>query len=294
MEIDRKPPSDIPTSFVDPKTGRHVLDVIYERFSKPQANSIFDTDDPSIYVKHEVGDRLLGGYRVEAVFEDSKTGFYAEARMPEDREHPPVLVIRGYGSWYPFDGVLQDTPDVFIAELEWQVEAAETVGVGEWIETYYRQDRPPDAIGESLGGKIVQQLAIRYPHALRSVVTFNSLGISSELAKNHQIKNVFHYFTLGEKYAFWANRGDYLPGSCFEISKRGKNWQYRLTQMCLCLDILAVVRSLVQRQRKRVKLWRFARGLFSQFILLKRHNEVILNRDNPVVVPTTIARLRKS
>jgi hypothetical protein len=36
--------------FVDAKTGRHALDVLYERFAKPQLSTVFNPDEPSIYI----------------------------------------------------------------------------------------------------------------------------------------------------------------------------------------------------------------------------------------------------
>ena len=65
--------------FVDRQTGRHSLDVIYEKFAKPQLHDTLKPNNPSIYVRHQEGE-LVHGYIVEKVFEDFKTGFYAEAR----------------------------------------------------------------------------------------------------------------------------------------------------------------------------------------------------------------------
>jgi hypothetical protein len=123
----------IKLDFVDRATGRHLLDCAYERFAKPQLHDTFKPSNPSIYIRHQEGE-LLHGYVVEKVFEDTRTGFYAEGRYCLGYvSDTPILVIRGYGSWYPFDRVLEDTPDVFIARLQRQLKAAEKSGAVDWL-----------------------------------------------------------------------------------------------------------------------------------------------------------------
>lgn len=264
----------IKSDFCDRKTGRHSLDAIYEKFVKPQLHDTLKPNNPSIYVRHQSGE-FVHDYQVEKVFEDGKTGFYAEARSSITYgNYAPILVIRGYGSWYPFDRVLEDTPDVFMAKLERQLKSAETVGAIDWLKQQFVSGNPADVIGESLGGKVAQQIAATYPDCIRSTVTFNALGVSRKLVQASTATNVFHYFTLGERYAFWANRGDYIPGTTFVISRKGKNWWYKIEE--------AIVRraSLDENFRKR----RVLVVMLAQWILLNRHNAIVLNHKNPVVV----------
>jgi len=268
-------------NLIDPVTGRHGLDGLYEQFAKPQIKGLFEPDAPSIYINHQAGQKVLGDYVIEQVFEDSKTGFYAEGRVPFNSNHPPVLVIRGYGSWYPFYRVLEDTPDVFIASWEGQFKSAEKTGAIAWLKYHTQQGQKPDVIGESLGGKVAQQIVIKYSDYIRSTVTYNSLGISPELAKNSQINHIFHYFTLGERYAFWANRGSYLPGYCFQISKQGINWVYKLENKIIAKAKLSEIKTHVKSLNLLQLFWVF----LAQIILLKRHNDIILNCRSPVVNP---------
>lgn len=270
--------------FICPHTGRHILDTIYEIFAKPQLQiqKVSQPDEPSIYIRHQEGQILTGNYQIERVFEDAPTGFYAEGRIPLTGTQPPVLVIRGYGSWYPFERVLEDTPDVFLAHIQRQFKAAEKTKVIEWLKSWGEKGKKPDIIGESLGGKVAQQIAANYPELMRSTVTFNSLGVAPEIAQKSQAKNVFHYFTLGERYAFWANRGDYIPGRVFQISRGGKTCRYKLEERIIKIAKFPVKRS------KRV----FFLMALAQLILLNRHNAVILNTRSPVVIPIELEQLR--
>jgi len=265
--------------FIDQVTGRHGLDRLYEQFAKPQVKGLFEPDAPSIYINHNIGQKVLGYYVIEQVFEDKKTGFYAEGRLPLKANQPPVLVIRGYGSWYPFYRVLEDTPDVFIASWQGQLKAAEKQGAIAWLKQHSQQGQKPDIIGESLGGKVAQQIVLKYSDYIRSTVTYNSLGISPEFTKNSAINNIFHYFTLGERYAFWANQGSYLSGYCFQISKRGVNWVYKLENKIIAKANLSEIKKHLKSRRISQLFWVF----LAQLILLKRHNDLILSSRSPIV-----------
>ncbi|WP_309236629.1 alpha/beta hydrolase [Microcoleus sp. FACHB-672] len=266
--------------FVDPATGRHSLDILYEQFAKPQLSTVLKPNEPSIYIRHLEGQEIAGGYKIEIVFEDPQTGFYAEGRVPLSGTNPPVLVIRGYGSWYPFEGVLEDTPDVFIAGMERHFKSAETQGAVDWLKQQSEAGNQADVIGESLGGKVAQQIAVKYPDCIRSTVTFNSLGVSQKLAETSQARNVFHYFTLGEKYAYWANQGEYIPGQFFQISKNGRSCRYKVEEALIWMGRFRSPARFhpTGRRRKMVLI------ALAQLILLNRHNELILNRRAPVVI----------
>jgi pimeloyl-ACP methyl ester carboxylesterase len=251
--------------FVDRPTGRHLLDSIYEKFAKPQLHDTFKPSNPSIYIRHESGQVVDGNYTIEKVFEDSCTGFYAESRVPISDNNSPVLVIRGYGSWYPFDRVLEDTPDVFMAKVEHQLKAAETVGAIDWLKQQFHSGNPADIIGESLGGKVAQQIVAKYPDYLRSTVSFNSVGVTEKLAQTSTAINVFHYFTLGERYAFWANEGDYIPGTVFVISQKGENWWYKIEEA-----IVRMARFEGKFPKRRVLV-----VILAQLLLVNRHNAIV-------------------
>lgn len=259
-----------------------MLDSIYEKFAKPQLHDTLKPNNPSIYVRHEEGQVVDGDYTIEKVFEDTRTGFYAESRLPVSGNNPPVLVIRGYGSWYPFDRVLEDTPDVFMAKLERQLTSAETVGAVDWIKQQFHNGKPADVIGESLGGKVAQQIVAKYPDYLRSTVSFNSVGVSENLAQTSTAKNVFHYFSLGERYAFWANEGDYIPGTIFVISQKGENCCYKLEE--------AIVRMAHFEGKFRKR--RVLVVILAQLLLVNRHNAIVLNKKKPVVVQIDRAQLQ--
>lgn len=267
--------------FVDSKTGRHLLDAIYEKFAKPQLHDTFKPNNPSIYVRHAVGE-IIDNYLVDKVFEHPETGFYAEARVPVSINNPSVLVIRGYGSWYPFERVLEDTPDVFVSKLERQLKGAEIVGAIDWIKQQFTMGNSADVIGESLGGKVAQQIVVKYPDYIRSTVTFNALGVSEKLVKTSTATKVFHYFTLGERYAFWANGGDYIPGTILIVSQKGENWWYKIEE--------AIVRRATFNGKFRKR--RVLMVLLAQLILLNRHNAIVLNRRKPVVVQIDRAQLQ--
>ncbi|TAF52982.1 MAG: hypothetical protein EAZ60_21755 [Oscillatoriales cyanobacterium] len=243
-------------NFVDRPTGRHLLDFLYEKFAKPQLHDTEEPSNPSIYVRHAEGQVVDGNYTIEKVFEDFRTGFYAESRLPVSGNNPPVLVIRGYGSWYPFDRVLEDTPDVFVAKLERQLKAAETVGAVDWIKQQWSSGNPADVIGESLGGKVAQQIVAKYPEYIRSTVTFNSLGV--------------------------ANGGDYIPGTIFVISQKGKNWWYKIEEA-----IVRMARFEGKFRKRRVLV-----VMLAQWLLLNRHNAIVLNKKKPVVVEIDRAQLQ--
>ena len=268
--------------FVSRPTGRHLLDLIYEKFAKPQLHDTFKPSNPSIYIRHESGQVVDGNYTIEKVFEDSCTGFYAESRVPISDNNSPVLVIRGYGSWYPFDRVLEDTPDVFMAKVEHQLKAAETVGAIDWLKQQFHSGNPADIIGESLGGKVAQQIVAKYPDYLRSTVSFNSVGVTEKLAQTSTAINVFHYFTLGERYAFWANEGDYIPGTVFVISQKGENWWYKIEEA-----IVRMARFEGKFPKRRVLV-----VILAQLLLVNRHNAIVLNKKKPVVVQIDRAQLQ--
>jgi len=205
-------------SLLHQHTARYKRDQIYEQLAKPgQDYSVYNN-------KHYVGEIILGEYRVDQVFQDKASGFYALGLVSVSGEPPPVLVIRGFGNWgrleefptefFPY----KDIPDVVINESNQHLQAAKRVGVIEWLQGNSLRGMKPDLVGQSLGGKVGQQLTVEVPDYIHSLVTFNSIGISSkEFEKYQGTVKIIHYinpadlvpYVLGEKF---------LPGAIFQVS----------------------------------------------------------------------------
>lgn len=196
---------------------RHKRDKIYEQLAKPgNAYSVYSN-------KHYQGEIILGEYLVEQVFQDKSSGFYALGLVSASGENPPVLVIRGFGNWgrleeFPTEFLpYKDIPDVVINESDRHLQAAKKLGVIDWLKDKAFRGMKPDLVGQSLGGKIGQQLTVEVPDYIHSLVTFNSIGISSKEFEKYQGKvKIFHYinpadlvpYLLGEKF---------LPGTIFQV-----------------------------------------------------------------------------
>jgi pimeloyl-ACP methyl ester carboxylesterase len=207
-------------SILNQQIIRHKRDRIYEKLAKPGK-------DYSVYNnKHYQGEIILGEYRVERVFQDKRSGFYALGLVAISGENPPVLVIRGFGNWgrleeFPTEFVpYKDIPDVVRTESDRHFQAAKTVGVIEWLREKAIEGIKPDIVGQSLGGKIGQQLTVEVPDNIHSLVTFNSIGISSKDFERYRGNvEIFHYinpadlvpYVLGDKF---------LPGTVFQVSNQ--------------------------------------------------------------------------
>ena len=204
-------------SLLNEQTVRHKRDKIYEQLAKPG-------NDYSVYNnKHYPGEIILGEYWVEQVFQDKASGFYALGLVSVSGENPPVLVIRGFGNWgrleefptefFPY----KDIPDVVINESNRHLEAAKKVGVIEWLQGNTLSGMKPDVVGQSLGGKVGQQLTVEVPDYIHSLVTFNSIGISSkEFEKYQGTIEIIHYINPADlvPYVFGEK---FLPGIIFQV-----------------------------------------------------------------------------
>ncbi len=190
---------------------------IYEKLSKPG-------NDYSVYFnQHYQGEILLNQYRIEEIFQDKSSGFYALGLEATSRKKHPILLIRGCGNWgkfkdFPKDFLpYQDIPDVIMARSDEHFQSAKKTGVINWLQNQATTARKPDIVGQSLGGKVGQQLVIEAPKYIHSLVTFNAIGISSEEFERYKGKiKIFHYinpadlvpYILGEKF---------LPGKIFQV-----------------------------------------------------------------------------
>lgn len=204
-------------SILNQQTVRHQRDKIYEKLAKPgKGYSVYNN-------QHYQGEIILGEYRVDKVFQDKASGFYAIGLVSVSGDNPPVLVVRGFGNWgnleeFPTEFLpYKDIPDVILAQSDEHFQAAKKVGVIEWLQDKTIKSLKPDVIGQSLGGKIGQQLTIEIPNYIQSLVTFNSIGISLKDFNRYKGEvEIFHYinpadlvpYVLGEKF---------LPGTIFQV-----------------------------------------------------------------------------
>lgn len=202
--------------FFNRLTFRNTCHKNYEQFAKPGSQD-------SVYSnQHYQGEVILKGYLVAEIFEDKASGFYALGLVSKSRKKHPVLVIRGCGNWGDFKDFpkeflpYKDIPDVIINGSDEHYQASKKLGVITWLEKQASLGKKPDLVGQSLGGKVAQQLAIEVPTYIHSLVTFNSIGISEAEFKKYKGKiKIFHYvnpldmvpYVFGEKF---------LPGTILQ------------------------------------------------------------------------------
>ena len=189
---------------------------IYEQIAKPGSKD-------SVYSnQHDQGEVILNKYLIDEIFQDKSSGFYALGLVSTSRKKHPAMIIRGCGNWGDFRDFPQeflpykDIPDVVITGSNEHFQAAKKVGVIKWLEKHHNLGKKPDLVGQSLGGKVGQQLAIEVPEYINSLVTFNAIGISEAEFKKYKGKiKIFHYinpfdlvsYIFGEKF---------LPGTIFQ------------------------------------------------------------------------------
>ncbi|MFB8789604.1 MAG: hypothetical protein U7123_12280 [Potamolinea sp.] len=199
------------------QTFRHQRDEVYEKLAKPG-------NDYSIYSnKHYQGEILLGDYLVEQVFQDKDSGFYALGLVSVSGDNPAVLVVRGFGNWgileeFPKDFFpYQDIPDVFLTLSDEHLQSAKKVGVIQWLQNKAYLGMKAELVGQSLGGKIGQQLTIEAPDFIHSLVTFNSIGISlKELEKFQGNTEIYHYLNAADVVPYVLGEA-FLPGIIFQV-----------------------------------------------------------------------------
>ncbi|MGB5962628.1 MAG: hypothetical protein WBG73_18460 [Coleofasciculaceae cyanobacterium] len=188
----------------------------YEQIAKPG-------NQYSVYSnQHYQGEVILKRYLVVEIFQDKASGFYALGLVSKSRKTHPALVIRGCGNWGDFKDFpreflpYKDIPDVIINGSNEHYQASKKLGVLTWLEKQASLGKKPDLVGQSLGGKVAQQLAIEVPECIHSLVTFNSIGISEAEWKKYKSNiKIFHYvnpldlvpYIFGEKF---------LPGTILQ------------------------------------------------------------------------------
>lgn len=234
-------------SISDQQPIRHPCDQVYEQLAKPG-------NDYSVYRNHHYpGEILLNEYQIEQIFNDRKSGFYAFGLVPTSSNNVPVLVIRGCGNWgslaafptefFPY----RDIPDIILTQSDRQLHAAQKAGVVEWLKKQAIQGNKPDIVGQSLGGKVGQQLTVIASDYIHSLVTFNSIGISEdEFSKYRGNVAIFHYINPVDLFPYIL--GDrFLLGRVFQVfNSQIKTYDFLSQHNKPVLDNSATVIQLVE------------------------------------------------
>ncbi len=204
-------------SSLNHQTVKYHRDKLYEQLAKPG-------NEYSVYSnKHYQGENILGKYLIEQVFQDKDSGFYALGLVSIYGYNHPVLVVRGCGNWGAFENFptefvpYKDIPDVVIAQSDQHFKAAKKTGVIEWLRNKAFMGMKADLVGQSLGGKVGQQLTVEVPEYIHCLVTFNSIGISSEEFERYQGSvEIFHYINPADLVAYVLGE-KFLPGTVFQV-----------------------------------------------------------------------------
>jgi pimeloyl-ACP methyl ester carboxylesterase len=204
-------------SSLNQQTVRQSRHKIYEKLAKPgDAASIYNN-------KHYQGEVILEEYLVKQIFQDKSSGFYALGLVSNSENKPPVLVIRGFGTWgtlkdFPAEFVpYRDIPDVVRTQSNAHFQAAQKNGVIEWLKIQALHGKPSDVVGQSLGGKVGQQLTVEVPEVILSLVTFNSIGISAEECERYKGNvEIYHYINPADLVPYMLGES-FLPGTILKV-----------------------------------------------------------------------------
>lgn len=190
-------------------------DKIYEKIAKPGSQySVYSN-------QHYQGEIILEVYVVAEIFQDKSSGFYALGLVSTKNKHP-VLIIRGCGNWGDFKDFpreflpYKDLPDVVINGSDEHFQAAKKIGVIKWLQKQASLGKKPDLVGQSLGGKVGQQLTIEVPEYIHSLVTFNSIGISKAEFERYKGKvKISHYINPVDVVSYLFGE-KFLPGTMWQ------------------------------------------------------------------------------
>ena len=178
------------------------------------------------------GDYVLGySYRVDEVFRDDQTGFFAVGLIPSNREDlSPVLAVRG----------TDDLPDLL------QDINPNGVGIDQFLNNRDKVENwldkvssiaLPDITGHSLGGALAQRIAADYTkkdNKIGQVITFNSPGINYvNLAtfRPENIEGITHYVVVGDLGSLAGQA--FLPGNVVLL-----NWPDIYTNPAVGLNLI--------------------------------------------------------
>jgi pimeloyl-ACP methyl ester carboxylesterase len=169
------------------------------------------------------GDLLLNGlYKVDQVFNDPTTGFYAVG-LVSTNGRPPVLVPGGTD--FEVADIFDDTNPNGVGFNQFINNREE---VETWLDEVSNDPlknpslAPPDVIGHSLGGALAQHIAVDYTSQgkeLGQIVTFNSPGIDDtvvNLFQEENVEEVTHYIATGDIVSLAGE--EFLPGNFVRLS----------------------------------------------------------------------------
>ncbi|BAY87870.1 Na-Ca exchanger/integrin-beta4 (plasmid) [Calothrix parasitica NIES-267] len=167
--------------------GSEDLHTIYEFIAKDIA-----------YKDYNAGDKIDDyGYKVDKVFDDENTGFFALG-LTSTIGKSPLLAIRGTE---PINDYLKD---IFVDINPKGVGFNQFTSNVETVTGWLNNQENPDITGHSLGGALSQYFASDFTSKggrLNEIVTFNSPGISTEytdIFNSDNAETVNHYITSGD------------------------------------------------------------------------------------------------
>lgn len=233
-QIDTTPPVTPPIGSPD---ALEILDkhTTYEFFAKDVAYKDWTEgqDLSSAYDPQRFKD-IVNGYKVDKVFNDTKTGFFALG-LTSNQGKEPVLAFRGTEPTADlFADIFADIDSPGIGFNQYEANrdvnsADDNVRITplEWLSQVSsdRNKNPnllaPDITGHSLGGSLSQLFATDFTKdgkKLGEIVTFNSPGIPNSKVDEFkvnafntpQVANVTHYIVSGDLVSLGGEA--YLPG----------------------------------------------------------------------------------
>jgi RTX calcium-binding nonapeptide repeat (4 copies)/Lipase (class 3) len=195
----------------------------------------FSLDSSSISGKYLApGDYVLDySYRVDEVFRDGQTGFFAVGLIPNGRYEgflSPVLAVRGT------DDVLDFFQDINPNGVGIDQFLNNRDEVENWLDKV-SSIALPDITGHSLGGALAQRIAADYTakgNKMGQVITFNSPGINYvnvATFRPENIEGITHYVVVGDLVSLAGQA--FLPGNVVLL-----NWSDVDTNPAVGLNLL--------------------------------------------------------
>jgi Ca2+-binding RTX toxin-like protein len=202
----------------------------------------FSLDSSSIGGKYLApGDYVLDySYKVDKVFRDDQTGFFAVGLIPNNnRSFSPVLAVRGTAG-SPLENAFSTIQDL--------LEDADSNGIGinqflnnkdeveNWLDKV-SSIALPDITGHSLGAALAQRIAADYTakgKKMGQVITFNSPGINYvnvATFRPENIEGITHYVVVGDLVSLAGQA--FLPGNVVLL-----NWSDVDTNPAVGLNLL--------------------------------------------------------
>ncbi len=160
------------------------------------------------------------GYYIDRILDDKETGFYAIGFGSSDPTKPPVLVFRGT-DFIDGDAMFSASRDIGLPEFEKNKDS-----IKNWLAEIGQDTAKnpskllPDVVGHSWGGAIAQIVASEYTSQSGDIFTFNSPGVSANIANIFRRnlsragnKNVSHYIVSGDIVSLFGEA--FIQGKVF-------------------------------------------------------------------------------